>query len=513
MKISKILSTAAFGLTVTLGLSSCANNWLDQYPSDSVDAETAITTSENLGSVRTGMYAALKGNSSMIDYYARLMFLYGDVRGEDVQYNHISGSSRGNFYYYMTYTTADDFTTSTAVWQSPYVVIGRANRIIDAVEAGNLTDQEEAQATIDQYGAEAKVLRAMAHFDLTRIYGTPYTKDNGASLGVPLAMSTLESTDKPARSTVAECYAAIEQDLEDAISSGALLEESTPGYINEWAAKALQVRVYLTKGEWSNVLSVANDIISNSPYSLWTTSQYASAWDEENANHENEIIAEIAISGTSDWTDREGIAYIYADPAGSPSGYGDVVITKALSDELTSDPLDVRNDVLKASAATDDSGEPLFDGRPVYINKIPQPGGTGDIRLADVPLLRLSEVYLSAAEAAYNNGDLTTAANYLNSIITNRTTDASKEVTSSTITLDRIYLERRKELFGEGQRYFDAMRRGETITRYTSEADQGWHDALNTEARSFNRESAKALPLIPVDEINANPNIEQNPSY
>lgn len=510
MKISKILSAAALGLTVTVGMSSCANNWLDQFPSDSVEAGTAITTSENLASVRTGLYAALKGNSDCIDYYARLMFLYGDVRGEDVQYNYISGSGRASFYYYMTYSTADNFTTSSAVWQSPYIVIGRANRLIDVVEAGNLTDQEEAQAVISQYGAEAKVLRALAHFDLTRIYGVPYTKDNGASLGVPLAMSTLDYMDKPARSTVAQCYEAIEQDLQEAISSNALPTDITSGYMNVWAAKALQVRVYLTKGEWSNVLSVANDIINNSPYTLWTTDQYVAAWDEQNANHSNEMIAEIAIKDNTDWTDREGIAYIYADGAGNPGGYGDAIITKLLSDELTSDPQDVRNNVLKASALVPDED---YEGRAIYINKIPAPGGTGDFRLANVPLLRLSEVYLSAAEAAYNTGDLAAAAEYLNSIITNRTTDASKVVSADNITLDRIYMERRKELFGEGQRYFDAIRRNETITRYTSEADRGWHDALNEEARSFNRDSKKALPLIPVDEINANPNIEQNPAY
>ena len=71
----------------------------------------------------------------------------------------------------MEYTTADNFTTSTAVWQMPYVVIARANRLIQAAESGNLTDAAEAKSTIDQYDAEAKVLRAMALFDLTRIYG------------------------------------------------------------------------------------------------------------------------------------------------------------------------------------------------------------------------------------------------------------------------------------------------------------------------------------------------------
>lgn len=117
------------------------------------------------------------------------------------------------------------------------------------------------------------------------------------------------------------------------------------------------------------------------------------------------------------------------------------------------------------------------------------------------------------AEAAFNNGDTNTAAQMLNQIITNRTTDASKVVTASTITLDRIYIERRKELVGEGQRYFDAMRRGETITRYTSDEDRGWHDVLNEDARQFDRNSKKALPLIPADEINANPNMVQNPTY
>ena len=86
-------------------------------------------------------------------------------------------------------------------------------------------------------------------------------------------------------------------------------------------------------------------------------------------------------------------------------------------------------------------------------------------------------------------------------------------VTAQDITLDRIYMERRKELVGEGQRYFDVIRRGETVVRYTDSNNRGWHDVLTEEARTFNRDSKKALPLIPVAEINANPNILQNPLY
>lgn len=505
MKILKTLYAATLCTAMALTTSSCLNNWLDQSPADGIIAETAINNSDDLANVRTGLYAAVKGNSDLINYYGRLMFVYGDMRGEDIQYEYNGGSGRANFYYYMEYTTADYFNTSTAVWQMPYVVIARANRLIAAAENGNLSDAEEAKEIIDQYNAEAKVLRAMALFDLTRIYGKPYTVDQGSSLGVPIATSPLESTEKPSRSTVAECYKAIEKDLTDAINSNALPQTNEVGYVNLWAAKALQVRVFMTKGEWRDALSTAEDIILHSPYKLWETSEYVSAWHKNDANHSKEIMFEISINNSTDWTDRNGIAYLYADKDGVSPGYGDVIVTKNFSDMLISDPNDIRNDVLLAA------GSGRFDGRKVFINKMP--AVNGDVRYSNVPLLRLSEVYLSAAEAAFQDNDKDKAASLLNDIIANRTTDESKKVTKEGITLDRIYIERRKELVGEGQRYFDAMRRGETITRYAEVNDRGWHDVLSEEARTFSRDSKKALPLIPVGEINANPNIEQNPSY
>ena len=57
----------------------------------------------------------------------------------------------------MEYKTADQFTSDNAVWQSPYIVISRANRIL---EANNLSDAESAATEIAQYKNEAKVMRA-----------------------------------------------------------------------------------------------------------------------------------------------------------------------------------------------------------------------------------------------------------------------------------------------------------------------------------------------------------------
>lgn len=490
-------------------LSSCVNDWLDVTPSDGTDADAALTSSSDLAAARTGMYKALKGNSSLVDYYGMQFFVYGDVHaGDDYQYNNIGGSNRASFYYDMNYQTASEFTSSTSssnvAWKSPYIVIGRANRIIAAAEGGALSDAAEAKATIDQYAAEAKVLRALAHFDLVRIYGKPYTEDQGASLGVPLVTEVLESNAKPARSTVAEVYTQVVKDLTEAISSNALATETEPGYVSVWGAKAILSRVYLNMGDYANALSVAEDIIKNSGAALWTRDQYFKAWDASTPN-ESEFLFRLNVAGSTDNNDLNGIGNLQ-----QRDGYKEMVATKKFVDMLTSDPKDVRNDMfLPATAAKEVA---TYGTNKVFLNKLRGQGG--NLRnVTIVPIIRLSEVYLTAAECAFRKNDKTKAVEYLNDLVKNRTTTEASLATVDNITLERILIERRKELIGEGQRYFDALRNNETITRYTSEADKGWHKTLSKEAQSFNRDYFKAIAAIPQAEINANPNIKQNTGY
>lgn len=490
-------------------LSSCVNDWLDVAPSDGTDADAALTSSSDLAAARTGMYKALKGNSSLVDYYGQQFFVYGDVHaGDDYQYNNIGGSNRASFYYNMNYQTASEFTSSTSssnvAWKSPYIVIGRANRIIAAAEGGALSDAAEAKATIDQYAAEAKVLRALAHFDLVRIYGKPYTEDQGASLGVPLVTEVLESNAKPARSTVAEVYTQVVKDLTEAISSNALATETEPGYVSVWGAKAILSRVYLNMGDYANALSVAEDIIKNSGAALWTRDQYFKAWDASTPN-ESEFLFRLNVAGSTDNNDLNGIGNLQ-----QREGYKEMVATKKFVDMLTSDPKDVRNDMfLPATAAKEVA---TYGTNKVFLNKLR--GQNDNLRnVTIVPIIRLSEVYLTAAECAFRKNDKTKAVEYLNDLVKNRTTTEASLATVDNITLERILIERRKELIGEGQRYFDALRNNETITRYTSEADKGWHKTLSKEAQSFDRDYFKAIAAIPQAEINANPNIKQNTGY
>lgn len=509
MKVLKSIYKVMGCAILAASLSSCVNDWLDVAPSDGTDADAALTSSSDLDAARTGMYKALKGNSSFVDYYGQQFFVYGDVHaGDDYQYNNIGGSNRASFYYDMNYQTASEFTSSTSssnvAWKSPYIVIGRANRIIAAAEGGALSDAAEAKATIDQYAAEAKVLRALAHFDLVRIYGKPYTEDQGASLGVPLVTEVLESNAKPARSTVAEVYTQVVKDLTEAISSNALATETKPGYVSVWGAKAILSRVYLNMGDYANALSVAEDIIKNSGAALWTRDQYFKAWDASTPN-ESEFLFRLNVAGSTDNNDLNGIGNLQ-----QRDGYKEMVATKKFVDMLTSDPKDVRNDMFLPAKAEKEVA--VYGTNKVFLNKLRGQGG--NLRnVTIVPIIRLSEVYLTAAECAFRNNDKTKAVEYLNDLVKNRTTTVASLATVDNITLDRILIERRKELIGEGQRYFDALRNNETITRYTSEADKGWHQTLSKEAQSFNRDYFKAIAAIPQAEINANPNIKQNTGY
>ena len=505
MKVLKSIYKVMGCAILAASLSSCVNDWLDVAPSDGTDADAALTSSSDLDAARTGMYKALKGNSSLVDYYGQQFFVYGDVHaGDDYQYNNLGGSNRASFYYDMNYQTASEFNTSTVSWQSPYVVIGRANRIIAAAEGGKLSDAVEAKAKIEQYAAESKVLRALVHFDLVRIYGKPYTENQGASLGVPLVTEVLESDAKPARSTVAEVYTQVVKDLTEAISSNALATETEPGYVSVWGAKAILSRVYLNMGDYANALSVAEDIIKNSGAALWTRDQYLKAWDASTPN-ESEFLFRLNVAGSTDNNDLNGIGNLQ-----QRDGYKEMVATKKFVDMLTSDPKDVRNDMFLPATAPKEVA--TYGTNKVFLNKL---RGQGDNlrNVTIVPIIRLSEVYLTAAECAFRNNDKTKAVEYLNDLVKNRTTTEASLATVDNITLERILIERRKELIGEGQRYFDALRNNETITRYTSEADKGWHKTLSKEAQSFNRDFYKAIAAIPQAEINANPNIKQNDGY
>lgn len=480
---------ALFLSATLLGTASCGDEWLNLKPSDELPTEDAVTNYKDAVTALNGIYDGLQEDEN---YYGARMLYYGDVRGDDMQ-SHTNGN-RSLSLYEMRYT-ADD---APQIWETPYDVIRRSNNVIAAINAGKVTDG--TTENVNDIKGQALAVRALAHFDLVRVYALPYGVDNGAGYGVPVVTEPVDASYMPARNTVAEVYEQIIADFKEAITL--LKADKNLGYINKWAAQALLSRVYLYQGDNQRALELAADVIDNSPYKLWSTSEYVESWAK---GGNSELLFEIVNKSSDDWVDRESIGYLMAE-----TGYSDLVLTETFLNLIYKDEADVRLGVTLKSVS--DKNEQ--SKKTLFLNKFP---GREDIspvdnRINNIPVIRLSEVYLNAAEAAVKLGQSAVADEYLNSIVL-RANPAAAAVSGA--TLERVLEERRKELVGEGHRFFDLMRNNLSVVRYASEAEKGWHHTLSSESAQFNNTYFRAILPIPKKECDANPVIaaQQNKGY
>lgn len=485
MKALKYLFLGAFISLTT----SCGNDWLDLEPSTKVPSDTAV---ENL----TGMDASLNGIYNVmrnVYYYSGRMLYYGDVTGDDAQA--IETGKRTSNYYFLNFTKDNGPATH---WSYAYNIIQNCNIILAACD--NIPITEDDEDDFNDMKGQALALRGMALFELTRFFGYPYAKDNGASLGVPVITEVSNTENKPDRNTVAECYTAIIKDLKEACD---LLGSSfNKGKVNKWAAMSLLSRVYLYMEDNANALATAEEAIKGAEskkYALWTNEEYPDVWAKDyEKSAPGEYLFEL-VNLTVDGVGKESIAYLTWE-----LGYDDYCLTSSFYELMQEDPNDVRN-----------TAYVLGKKKRAYINKY-LPQGDKAREDANIHVLRLSETYLIAAEAAVKLNNNEKAVKYLDAIV-NRA-NPEKTVKGKTITLDDVLLERRKELFGEGHRMFDAIRNHKRIERKEStkkfpEIADTEHLAMQEESMSFDWNYYRVVLPIPKAEINANGNMQQNPGY
>lgn len=498
----KRLKTATYIVTIMI-LSSCTKDVLDKTPTNALLSSAAITNYSEAIVALTGAYNSLQGSSSVADqgfwYYGSRFIVYGDVMGDFMQPT--PSGTRSSVMYQMAYTGDN----APAFWRIPYNVIRNANNIIAAIDAGKVTNAQAED--IANIRGQALFVRALAHFDLCRLYGKAYITDNGKASngGVPLITTAVPVDALLGRNTVEEVYRQVIDDLENAAGKdpkSALKSAAANGKANKWAAKALLARVLLYRGiEGDNekVELLADEILNTPQYGLWSADEYLTQWSNTGSK---EFLFEI-VSTANDNIGTESLAFLLNE-----TGNNDYILTKKFVDIMADRPNDIRNQLFAAAQSA--TGIGLYGTNKVYLKKYP-------IRSANthnIYVLRLSEVYLNAAEAAFKNGDKTKAAFYLNSIY-QRANPGATAIAEADITLDRILLERGIELVGEGHRFFDLLRNNKEVIRYNNTDDQGWHYALLAESRRFGNDYFRVVLPIPLVERNANAVIrnQQNPGY
>lgn len=513
-KILYIIS--AFVLSMTI--SSCSAGWLDTSDPSEKSDEIVV---DNLTSAKTamnGVYYMIKGSSSYNQYYGAAMIYYGDIKGDIIQSTETG--TRGAWNYTLTTITSNNASNMTYI---PYKVINRANSLIQMLENGNAKDATQAQ--VDDLIGQCKIARALAHFDLLRIYSKFWDAN---SMGMPIVTKVENYNFAPKREAVGDVFSEVViPDLEFAINN--CNSNNGQGYFNKWTAQLILARAYQYQGNDQLAYETATDLITKSPYRLWSHEAYANGFQLETSNQANtEALFQILMTGNTDWTDREGIAYLY-NSDGYYIGHATYEFYMNIKENYADDCrslLLVSEDVQDGSASkegytpvpeiSDGSGENEKEGdytssTPIWINKY-MGIKSDDNRISAITLFRLSEAYFIASESAFKLDKTQDAADYLNVIIERGNPNAT-QVTAGDITLDKILDEKAVEFYGEGHRYFDLIRNEKQIIRYNSDHPQVWQPIITAPAQVFDRNATFAIMPIPQDDMNANPNMIQNPGY
>ncbi len=485
-------------LLIVLGivlLSSC-EGFLDVKPSNSTDAETSILTAADAKVAIGGLMRKMASS----DYYGRNFIMYGDAKGSDFA---IASQGRGldALYVFNHSATSNSY---SGFWSQLYNNILQANNLIMNIE--KIEADGKGSATLSEYKGQALTARALMYFDLVRLYGKPYNMDK-SSLGVPLVLKPLEATAQPTRASVEVVYTQILKDLADAepILSKAVGTVAVKGFINYYANKAIQARVNLAMGKYPEALAAAETVITSNKYTLYANDKWVKSWSTQ---FDTESIFELAVYQNEADLLTGSLGYYLLRKGKISGAMGWFMASDFYINRLKEDPTDIRWGIMDY----DETSSTRF-GSCLKYTGADLKGDKGFPSPVNIKVIRLSEMYLIAAEAAFSQPtpDKVKASTYLNAI--RKRAPALAASTSTTVTLDMIIDEKSKELFAEGQRYFDLIRLNRTITfndDFIKPAVIITHRPI-----SIDRTFYKAILPIPKGEMDANPAIasQQNPGY
>ena len=372
------------------------------------------------------------------------------------------------------YATLSSNTSVNAIWADNYEVIGAANLVIDNIPLVDDVDFTEDQRT--QAIAEARFMRALVYFNIATVFGQPLQVAQGENnLTIPLVTTSEVGLELP-RTTLGEVYAFVETELLAVITD---LEDGTRIIANPGAARALLARLYLYQERFDEAAEFANDVINDSFYGL--ASDY-SFYDQPDSPEHIFTLVNDAVNGQG----ALGFSEL-SNPVSE--GRGDVPFSQNLLDAYAEEAGDLRFDDLVQTGPGAEGADRIFT------NKFPD----GDNRTDDSPVVRVTEMYLTRAEANFRGGT-NIGAEAINDINDLRARAGLPAL--ATLTLDIILNERRKELAFEGQRRMDLLRNNRSLRR------SGQNNASESEP-GMN----KTILPIPQRVRDLSPFIEQNPGF
>lgn len=486
-------------------VSSCAGDYLDTAPTDSTGATDAVGTTANAMKALNGIAKIMTTQHS---YFGggfagenNIMIQYESYPSENYNYNYYASGWSPIFN--QEFHTRTNSIYDAYAWYYYYTIAGNANTIL-----ANIDNAEGTEAERNFVKASALTFRAYAFEKLVHYYCWRWQdSNNGASQGIVLRLD--ESTGGQGYATLAETYAQIYKDLDEAImlfeQSGMDRNASQVWMPNINVAHAIYARAALTKQDYTKALTEAK--LARQNYPLMSNAEYHAGF----CNPTSEWISgSFGSAQENNWYWSYGTQYAcngyYANAAGAANGAGS--IGRELINRIPN------NDARKALFLTEDKfpgynfndgsamdlgygilgmgddekkADALWEEAAAYCQKMavsgleaPYQAGYmylgGQLKfyvfdtpgVSYLPFIRSSEMVLVEAEANYFLNDETAARAAL--VELNATSGRNPEYTcdkSGEALWNEIMDYRELELWGEGFAWSDYKRWNRDIVRHS----------------------------------------------
>ncbi len=455
---------------------SCGSDYLDVDSDESASTETIFSTADNvklavngLSKIMTKQYLSTQGFSGE----GGMKIWYGNLPGNDYQKARTSWKDIVNGNYMQKTSSIYDYYP----WFYYYKIIGNANTIICRVDG---VTGEEADKQL--YKAQALTFRAYCYSQLVQLYSKRWMdSNNGASRGVVLRID--ESKDEMAASTLAECYAQIYKDLDDAISlfqssgEGRSTSENYLPSLN--VAYAVYASAARNREDWATAAKYAP--LAREGYSLMSNTSYNSGFNTPTS----EWIWSVYGSEQETLYYYQFFAYEGSNSSSSACRTYPSMISKELFEKIPD--TDIRRKLfldpdtntynantcaagkyLTARAKKEYSSK-LYSTSTIYAYMQFKQQAAAMPGVGHLNIFRSSEMYLVEAEAQYHLGNEAQARELLVNL--NAGSERNEEYTCTKTgqdLLDEIRLYYRIELWGEGHDWFNYKRWGLPIVRHTA---------------------------------------------
>jgi len=485
-------------ISSTILFTACSD-FLDIRPEGTVtSAGMDYNKSENIFKPVSAAYASLRnGNVHAFPYIGAF---------EITSDNADKGSSAGDN---PTMNQFDIFSFDATnplindLWTGYLDVVSSANNALIEMPKFESTMLDETNKTYTrQCAGEAKVIRAYAYFNMTRLFGR-----------VPIIDSTMtaeELASKKQSSTV-ELYNFIEKDLQEAITVlPTSYTKDWAGRINKYTAMAIKAKVHMYQNEWDSVASLTDKIMASGKYDLLPDYREVFSINGENSKESLFEIQSSTFGQSTGETTFMEYAFVQGPRGNSPSGmqgWGFCTPSTNLISFFTGRKDSVRaattflyrgtktpeGDSIKTACAN-----PVYNGKvytPLIYNKWNYNGYGFD---HNVRILRYSDVLLMFAEAKIQGASQGNTSGFTALSAINKVRERVLLLPLGSVTVQDVWDERRAELAMEEDRFFDLIRTGQAATALSG--------------RGFVSGKNNLFP-IPASQLQLNGNLTQNPNY